>query len=164
MFRFFKFLISSMLALALSSAYAASYSSVENYLVLKNDFRVNSLIQLKSTLVKDFNFICPDTFCEGNFHRISSVDWQCSVQNETEFVSSCSWIFAGAVQQVDESTGEFVVVDSQVFTCPVSFSGSLDELLTLHLTKEEGGPDNQSTLSRKLPTGSTVFEELMKCL
>jgi hypothetical protein len=114
--------------------------------------------RVEAALVRDFDQICGDTFCEGEYGNLQPQRFRCSVHAASGIVHECVWTFAGSTARVDEASGE-VVVDSRSWACvtPLSEQTPLFELLA---TLE--GPDPIDT---PLPgTQTTIYEGLTDCL
>jgi hypothetical protein len=80
-------------------------------------------------LEKQFDFICGDTFCEGEYSNLRPLDLDCSVNEATQLVASCVWTFAGSYTDVDVTTGH-IEVQSAVKTCDLGFVGNAKTLAT----------------------------------
>lgn len=114
--------------------------------------------RVEAALVRGFDQICGDTFCEGEYGNLQPQRLRCSVHAASGIVHECAWTFAGSTARVDDASGE-VVVDSPSWACviPVPEQTSLSELLA---TLE--GPDPINT---PLPgTNTSVYEGLTDCL
>lgn len=59
-------------------------------------------MQTTRNLAEGFDYICGDTFCEGEYPDISPLRFACSVNLNTKRVSRCTWTFAAADIQVDQ--------------------------------------------------------------
>ncbi|HVJ94565.1 MAG TPA: hypothetical protein VM580_32490, partial [Labilithrix sp.] len=60
-----------------------------------------SWLHTKRRLADNFDSICGDSFCEGEYSDISPLRFACSVNLNTQRVSRCSWAFAAAELEVD---------------------------------------------------------------
>ena len=114
--------------------------------------------RVEAALVRDFDQICGDTFCEGEYGNLQAQRFRCSVHAASGIVQECVWTFAGSTARVDDASGE-VVVDSRSWACrmPLSAVTPLSELMA---TLE--GPD---PIDAPLPgTSTTLYEGLTDCL
>ncbi len=122
----------------------------------------NRVFDLTRNIRAGFDFICPDTFCEGDFENLTALQFDCSVSKVTKQIKDCRWIFAGAFTDVDGKTGE-VKDTTEVFRCSIPVTGSKDELLEL-LAPAAGPPNDDALLQLPLP-GSQVslMDALIDC-
>lgn len=114
--------------------------------------------RVETALVRDFDRVCGDTFCEGEYGNLQPQRFRCSVHAASGIVQACVWTFAGSTARVDQARGE-VVVDSRSWACdiPLSSRTPLSQLLAAL-----EGPDPIDT---PLPgTNATVYEALTECL
>ncbi|AWB79798.1 hypothetical protein D7Y57_09900 [Stenotrophomonas maltophilia] len=110
-------------------------------------------------LVRGFDDICGDTFCEGQYYNLRAMRLRCSVQRATGVVARCVWTFAGSYTWV-QKTGQ-IDVDQGRYACmlPLAAGTRLDELLAAW---ERAGHE---ALNATLPGTSThVYEGLTDCL
>lgn len=110
-------------------------------------------------LVRGFDDICGDTFCEGQYYNLQAMRLRCSVQRDTGVVARCVWTFAGSYTRVQQ-TGR-IDVDQGRYACvlPLAAGTRLDELLAAW---ESAGYD---ALHAPLPgTNTHVYEGLTDCL
>lgn len=61
---------------------------------------------LRRRLADDFNGVCGDTYCEGEFSDIQALRLRCAVRYDTGTVSHCRWAFAASELAVDTGSGE----------------------------------------------------------
>jgi len=59
-------------------------------------------------LVRGFDDICGDTFCEGQYYNLRPMRLRCSVHRASGVVGSCIWTFAGSYTRVQQ-TGQIDV-------------------------------------------------------
>jgi hypothetical protein len=113
---------------------------------------------LEQALVRGFDDVCGDTFCEGEYYNLQAMRLRCSVHAASGRVGECRWTFAGSNMDVDAATGA-VTVDARDWACrlPLAAQTPLPRLLaTLQ------GPEAIDTV---LPgTATTVYEGLTTCL
>ncbi|WP_295572433.1 hypothetical protein [Stenotrophomonas maltophilia] len=111
-------------------------------------------------LVRGFDNICGDTFCEGQYYNLWAMRLRCSVQRDTGVVGSCVWTFAGSDTRV-RNTGR-IDVDLGSYACvlPVPPGTPLSQLLEVW---ETGSADD--ALHAPLPgTGQNTYDALVDCL
>lgn len=113
---------------------------------------------LEQALVRGFDDVCGDTFCEGEYYNLQAMRLRCSVHAASGRVGECRWTFAGSNMDVEADTGA-VTVDARDWACrlPLAAQTPLPRLLaTLQ------GPEAIDTV---LPgTATTVYEGLTTCL
>ncbi|HEY4122024.1 MAG TPA: hypothetical protein VGM56_29355 [Byssovorax sp.] len=86
----------------------------------------------QAALKLGFDNICGDTYCDGDFGDIQSMDFNCSVTKSTGKVKSCDWLFAGSYSTVG-SKGSVDDVTKE-WTCPVTMNGTISQLITTMTT------------------------------
>ena len=119
----------------------------------------NRWFDLRRGLEQDFDDICGDTFCEGDFANLQSMSFRCSVSTRTGQIKTCLWLFAGSHESVTASTGNIRPV-ARFFPCAIPLTGTPLDLLDALLAPEGRGP-----LWRPTPgTTSSIYEYLGNCL
>lgn len=155
-------LVVSTLGLSLSASAEGArstpqYVDVSSYLTSEADFE--AWYQLRANLKENFDDICGDTFCEGDYSNIESLRFRCSVDSTTGVIGQCVWVFAASNEEIDPATGG-VTVDTQTWSCvsPLASGTTLSALLTAL-----AGP---SPLYATLPgtTSTTIYDGLTNCL
>jgi hypothetical protein len=133
-----------------------AYRDVEE--VIDNETDQNRWFDLKRRLKQDFDDVCGDTFCEGDFTNLESLSFRCSVSTRTGQLKSCLWLFAGSYETVTASTGNVRPV-ARFFPCRVAVPATPVELMDALLDPVE------SPLRRPLPgTSATLYDTLIGCL
>lgn len=82
----------------------------------------------RRTLVQQFDQICGDTFCGGEWTNLYSLGFDCSVSSKIGKVRECLWTFAGSNEAVSAATG---AIDSSVsfFECRIKPGGNAVQLV-----------------------------------
>ncbi len=115
----------------------------------------------ESSLIEQFNIICGDTYCEGDYSNLTPMAFDCSVNPETMQVLSCLWLFAGSHTEVNAKTGN-ISHNKKFFSCDLGFKGNTSDLVAYMKAVQKpsfGGWDT------KIPgTNSTIQDVLGKCL
>lgn len=139
-----------------SAAPARQYVDVSSYLTSEADFE--AWYQLRANLDQNFDAICGDTFCEGDYSNIQSLRFRCSVDSRTGVLGECVWVFAASNEEVDPATGA-ITVQTQSFTC----KAPLAPRTTLRAFLDAlSGP---SPLYAPLPrTQTSLYDGLVDCL
>ncbi|AEI62051.1 hypothetical protein [Corallococcus macrosporus] len=148
--------LSPVSALAVEKTVTSQYVDTSAYLTSEAD--IEAWYQLTRSLNQNFDAICGDTFCEGEYSNIESLRFRCSVNDQTGQLGQCVWVFAASNEEVDPATGA-VTVDAQTWSCqvPLAPSTTIQQLLTALA--------GTSPLYATLPnTQTTIYEGLGDCL
>jgi hypothetical protein len=94
----------------------AQYIEVGEYLTRDADIETwyTALDQLK----RNFDDVCGDTFCEGDYSNIQSLRLRCSVERHTGVLGHCVWIFAASNEEIGPADGR-VLVDEHHWRCRI---------------------------------------------
>jgi hypothetical protein len=131
---------------------------VDVYEYFTSDAQYEAWYTLTTQLRRNFDDICGDTFCEGDYSNIESLRFRCSVEQTTGRVGRCLWIFAGSYEDIDADTGK-IIVQSHVWRCrtPLAPHMTIDALLT--------SLAGESPLHATLPgTQTSIYDGLGDCL
>ncbi|NUO54102.1 MAG: hypothetical protein HOV80_35090 [Polyangiaceae bacterium] len=109
-----------------ASAASTSYVEIGDYLT--SDADIESWITLRRTLASAFDDICGDTFCEGDYSNLASLDFTCSVTQKKGKLKECAWTFAASDDQVSRADGT-VASAVPFFVCRVRPKGKAADLL-----------------------------------
>ncbi|HIE5356803.1 TPA: hypothetical protein ACXNP2_003430 [Stenotrophomonas maltophilia] len=114
--------------------------------------------RLQASLVREFDGICGDTFCEGEYSNYRVLTFRCAVQADVGTVRHCAWGIVASELQVEPVRGE-VQVDNARWICPVTLGEGVPvEVFHATLEQEEGAFE-------PFPgTDVTVFDTLPTCL
>lgn len=141
-----------------ASAQQAPPRYVDVYSYFSSDAQYEAWYALTRQLKRDFNDICGDTFCEGDYGNIESLSLRCSVEQASGRIGRCVWVFAGSNEDVDPDSGR-VVVQAHVWRCrlPLAPQTTMDAFL-----QALSGP---SPLDTALPgTTTSIYDGLTDCL
>jgi hypothetical protein len=72
---------------------------------LQSDADIDAWYGFTYRLRDDFDQICGDTFCEGDYSNIESLRFVCSADAASGEVGQCVWSFAASDEQVDPRRG-----------------------------------------------------------
>jgi hypothetical protein len=136
---------------------AGNYVEMRNYLPTwqEQDGWFDTLYNLKH----DFDGICGDTFCSGEYTNLEALNYRCSVDSSTGIIGECVWVFAASEENVDPSSGK-VIVKPRIWQCvsPLAPSTSAQELAAALA-------NNRNPLRVTLPrTHTNLHESLSDCL
>lgn len=144
-------------AAQLSAGRPPAYLDVEE--TFTNEPDQTRWFDLKRALRRDFDDICGDTFCEGDYANLQALSFRCSVSVRTGQLKSCTWLFAGSYETVTPSTGT-VRPNAKFFPCKIAVQGTPASLMDALLAPESRGP-----LWQPLPgTTGTIYDLLGTCL
>jgi hypothetical protein len=153
----------ALLIVSLSGAVHAQMDTRRNHYVdvyeyFTTDAQFEAWFTLTTQLNQDFDNICGDTFCEGDYSNIQSLRLRCSVQQSGGRIGQCLWIFAGSYEDIDPANGH-VGVSSQVWPCmlPLAPNSTIDELMSALAVPHP--------LHATLPgTQVTIYDGLAECI
>src|SRR5699024_5415857 len=109
-------------------------------------------------LEADFDDICGDTFCEGDWSNITPLRLRCSVVAGSGRIGHCVWSFAASNEEIDARSGA-IAVATQAWQCelPVAPHTTIDALLAALA--------GDHPLHKPLPgTPLSVYDALSSCL
>lgn len=141
---------------AVHSAKDARYVDMSAYLTSDADINAwyNAVIHLK----QNFDDICGDTFCEGEYSNIESLDYRCSVEQNTGIIGRCVWVFAASNEDISASDGR-ILVDSQNWKCRSPLAGDT------HAADLIKALDVPQPIYAVLPkTSVSIYDGLTDCL
>lgn len=109
-------------------------------------------------LREDFDQICGDTFCEGDYSNIEALRFVCSARSADGRIGRCVWSFAASNEEVDPLSGR-VSVEARQWTCQLPLvpgTRARDLLAALSVP---------SPLYAALPgTQTAIYDALADCL
>jgi hypothetical protein len=135
----------------------ATYVEMQDYLPTWQE--QNAWRNTRYALKREFNDVCGDTFCSGEYTNIESLNYRCSVNTSTGIIGECVWVFAASEEDIDPNNGK-VVVKPRVWQCvsPLAPSTSAQELVAVLA-------NNRNPMQVTLPrTGTNLHESLSDCL
>ncbi|WP_426702635.1 hypothetical protein ACPPVV_06445 [Rhodanobacter sp. Col0626] len=135
---------------------SAEYVEVGDYLTRDADIETwyTALHQLDA----DFDDVCGDTFCEGDYSNIQSLRFLCSVEKHSGVIGQCVWVFAASNEEIGPSDGR-VMVDAHHWRCriPLARPTRVADLLAAL-----AGPQ---PIHATLPgTATSIYDGLVDCL
>jgi hypothetical protein len=134
----------------------ARYLDVEESFT--SDAELERWFELKQSLRRDFDQICGDTFCEGDFTNLEALRFRCSVSTSTGQLRSCLWLFAGSYETITPSTGN-IRPTARFFSCKIPVQGTPAQLTAALLAPGDG------PLWQPLPgSGQSIYDTLLTCL
>ena len=133
-----------------------TYVSIDEYWT--TPAQQDAWFALGRTLEAGFDDVCGDTFCEGDYANLTSLDFTCSVSKARGAVKECAWTFVGSYEQVTARTG-VVSSEAPYFVCKIKPSGTATELVTMLSSAGKEAP-----LRRIIPgTNGSLYDALAAC-
>jgi len=109
-------------AAATSAELAASeYVDARSYFTEPEE--IDAWFALTFALEAEFDAICGDTFCEGDFSNYESLGFRCSVERTRGTIGRCVWIFAASTDEIVPASGQ-VRVDARSWRCKAPLAPS----------------------------------------
>lgn len=145
-----------LLAAATPARAASQYVDASDY--VHGDAQIDAWFAMLSELKRDFDDICGDTFCEGEYSNIESLRYRCSVHQASGRIGMCVWMFAASNEEIDPETGE-ILVEPKFWQCrtPLAPHTTIEELLS--------AVAGQSPLYATLPSSDrSIYDGLVDCL
>jgi hypothetical protein len=142
----------AVLGLASPAKAAGPYVDIWDYLPTwqQQDGWLNTTYWLKV----NFNDVCGDTFCEGEYQNLEALSYRCSVDQTTGLIGECMMILTASQEQISPSDGR-IIVEPRTWQCvtPLAPQTTAVELAQALANKEP--------LSTPLPhTGQTIYDGL----
>lgn len=146
-------------ALVAGQAHAQSrshYVDVASY--LDSDAEYEAWLHLRLQLRQNFDDICGDTFCEGEYSNIHSLRYLCSVHQASGRIGTCGWSFAASDESIATTTGRITSQPVAWFCVSPIVRGTTIEALLDALQGDE-------PLYATLPMSArTLYDGLIDCL
>jgi hypothetical protein len=91
---------------------------------------IDSWYALMYDLKSQFDTICGDTFCEGDYSNYESLGVRCSVEQATGKLGRCVWTFAASTEEIRADNGA-LKIHGQIWKCrlPVPRELAVHELV-----------------------------------
>jgi hypothetical protein len=134
------------------------YVDARSYFTEPED--IDAWYSLTSALKADFDHICGDTFCEGDYSNFESLGFRCSVAERSGIIGRCVWVFAASTDEINAATGN-VKVHGEIWRCRmplVADTSASDFMRALSASGEQ-------PLYALLPGGErSLYDGLVDCL
>ena len=138
----------------------ASYADVEEWANEQGDEAWQTWEGITATLKHDFDDICGDTYCGGDYANLEPLRLRCSLNTTTQVLKNCTYVFAGSYEVVNPTTGT-IRVTAKTFSCHISVTGMA--LADFEKTLTDAG--STPPLQRPLPGKTTsIYDALGGCL
>ena len=134
----------------------ADYVDASSYLQTDADYE--AWFTLRRQLRQNFDDICGDTFCEGDYSNIQPLRFVCSVQPSSGRIGSCGWSFAASEESLVPASGGYQVDTPTWFCLSPLQPGTTFAALLAALAGDE-------PLHAALPASTlTLYDGLVDCL
>lgn len=118
----------------------------------------DAFYDLERRLQRDFDDICGDTICEGEFSNMQALRYRCSVRQSDGTMGECVWAFAGSNAEIDSANGK-VMVDARTWACRTPLAAQTP------VASFYSALSGDRPLRAPLPgTSMTIFDGLFNCL
>ncbi|MFT3693018.1 MAG: hypothetical protein QM831_07745 [Kofleriaceae bacterium] len=108
---------------------------------------------IQSQLASNFNDVCGDTFCEGDWTNIQPLRVYCSVTSKRGDIKDCAWAFTASTHEVDAS-GK-VLTDAVTFQCHFKPTGTATKLIA--------ALQGDDPLHASLPGMGSIYDAIGDC-
>jgi hypothetical protein len=111
-------------------------------------------------LKSQFDAICGDTFCEGDYSNYESLGVRCSVEGRSGKLGRCVWTFAASTEEIRADNGA-LKIHGEIWKCrlPVPHQLTIQELVRVLSTGDAGA------LYTLVPgTNRSFYDALGECL
>jgi hypothetical protein len=139
---------------------SASYADVEEWANEQGDQAWQTWIGIAGTLKHDFDDVCGDTFCGGDYANLEPLRLRCSLDTNTQVLKNCAYVFAGSYETVNPTTGT-IRVNAKTFSCHISVTGIKLSDFESTLTAAGATPPLQRTLPGK---SESIYSSLIGCI
>lgn len=138
------------------SSAAAQYVEASGY--LRDDAQIDAWYEMRYRLRENFDRICPDTFCAGDYSNLYALRFSCSVEQSSGAIGQCVWVFAASNEEVDPVSGR-IQATPKAWRCrsPLAPGTTMSALL--------GALAGDRPLYATLPgTSVSLYDGLIDCL
>jgi hypothetical protein len=138
-------------------ATATQYVEASTFLTTQADKDAWSALITRMT--GEFNDVCGDTFCGGDYPNLRPLDLTCAVSSKVGQIHDCLWTFAGSEEIVNGTTGA-LTVSKPSFQCHFKSTARLPAFITA-MTQDDG---EDQAIRRPLPGfTTTIYDALGDC-
>jgi hypothetical protein len=124
------------------------------------DAEIEAWYALTARLKTEFDDVCGDTFCEGDYSNYESLGFRCSVEEHAGTIGQCVWIFGASQDEVVATTGH-VKVTGKIWRCPLPIPKNTPATLFVHSLAAAQG----SAIHALVPgSQSSLYDALSECL
>jgi hypothetical protein len=125
----------------------------------KNGTSIDAYENALKNLNRSFDQVCPDTFCEGDYSNLTSMDFSCAVETATGTLGDCAWTFSGSYSEVDATTGK-LEVSKFIKSCSIDLKG-----LSFNTLVDEVNKAGRESINYQAPgKSSSIYDQLVDCI
>ncbi|XXX77460.1 hypothetical protein WMF30_01625 [Sorangium sp. So ce134] len=135
-----------------------SFVDAESYFT--SSAEIDAWYALLRDLGDDFDGVCGDTFCEGEYSNYRPLRFRCSVEEHAGTIGSCVWALAASSEEILPSTGE-VEVDARIFVCEVPVA---PETAVIDFVAALSAPGERAINTALPGTDRSIYDGLVDCL
>jgi hypothetical protein len=111
---------------------------------------------IQAKLSQEFDEVCGDTFCEGDYANLTPLSMMCAVSSDTGAVQDCAWNFAGSLEAVDSHTSA-ISVDKPTYQCHFQPDATAADFVDLMESSSDA-------IHETLPgTTGSIYDSLVDC-
>lgn len=110
---------------------------------------------INSKLQGEFNRVCGDTFCEGDFSNLTALRLYCSVTNKHATIHDCAWAFTASTHEIDTKTAA-VIPNAVTYQCHFKPRTTGPMLIALLQSSDDA-------LHATLPGMGSIYDTLGDC-
>ncbi|WP_437283054.1 hypothetical protein WME90_21500 [Sorangium sp. So ce375] len=137
---------------------AKSFVDAESYFT--SSAEIDAWYGLLRELNDDFDVVCGDTFCEGDFSNYKPLRLRCSVEEHAGTIGRCVWVLAASSEEIVPSTGD-VEVDARTFLCEMPVA---PETAVTDLVEALSAPPGRAIDAALPGTDRSLYDGLVECL
>ncbi|WP_437288743.1 hypothetical protein [Sorangium sp. So ce406] len=145
-------------AAPVGSASARSFVDAGSYFTGSD--AIDAWYGLLRALDDDFDAVCGDTFCEGDYSNYEPLRFRCSVEEHTGTIGRCVWVFAASSEEILPSTGA-VEVDARTFVCEMPIAPGT---AVVDLVEALSAPADRAIDAALPGTDRSLYDGLVDCL
>lgn len=93
--------------------------------------QLDAWYEMTRRLKINFDDVCGDTFCEGEYSNIEALRYNCSVDRASGHIGMCAWTFAASNEEVEPASGN-ILVQQGAWRCrtPLEQNVAIGELMS----------------------------------
>ncbi len=110
---------------------------------------------INAKLQSEFNDVCGDTFCEGDFSNITALRLYCSVTSKNATIHDCAWAFIASTHEVDTKTAA-VIPNAVTYQCHFKPTTTGPKLIALLANSTDA-------IHATLPGMGSIYDTLSDC-
>jgi hypothetical protein len=121
---------------------------------------IDAWYALMARLRREFDEVCGDTFCEGEFSNYQSLRFRCSVEVSTGTVGRCVWVLAASNEEIAPATGA-IEVDGRASGCRMPVAPETDVRALVQVLSTSSDQAIRTPLPR---SDLSLYDGLAECL